>query len=32
MICFRNINENTDVTDPLAGYVELPNPIAGARS
>jgi N2-citryl-N6-acetyl-N6-hydroxylysine synthase len=31
MICFRNINENTDVTDPLAGYVELPNPIAGAR-
>ncbi|TCR70313.1 N2-citryl-N6-acetyl-N6-hydroxylysine synthase [Bosea sp. BK604] len=32
MICFRNINENTDVTDPLAGYVELPNPIPGARS
>lgn len=31
MICFRNINENTDVTDPLAGYVELPNPIPGAR-
>lgn len=31
MICFRNINENTDVTDPLAGYVALPNPIAGAR-
>lgn len=32
MICFRNINENTEVTDPLAGYVELANPIAGARS
>lgn len=31
MICFRNINENTDVTDPLAGYVALPNPFAGAR-
>lgn len=31
MICFRNINENTDVTDPLAGYVELPNPIAEVR-
>jgi N2-citryl-N6-acetyl-N6-hydroxylysine synthase len=30
MICFRNINENTDVVDPLAGYVELPNPIAKA--
>ncbi|MCJ2089809.1 IucA/IucC family siderophore biosynthesis protein [Methylobacterium sp. E-005] len=28
MICFRNINENTDVTDPLAHYVGLPNPLA----
>ena len=28
MICFRNINENTDVTDPLASYVGLPNPLA----
>ncbi|AWN40305.1 IucA/IucC family protein [Methylobacterium durans] len=28
MICFRNINENTDVIDPLAGYVPMPNPIA----
>ena len=28
MICFRNINENTEVTDPLAGYVPLRNPIA----
>ncbi|MCJ2139866.1 IucA/IucC family protein [Methylobacterium sp. E-066] len=27
MICFRNINENTDVTDPLASYVDLPNPL-----
>lgn len=27
MICFRNINENTDVTDPLAGYVPMPNPL-----
>ncbi|MFC2253721.1 IucA/IucC family siderophore biosynthesis protein [Labrys portucalensis] len=30
MICFRNINENTEVTDPLAGYVPLSNPIAEA--
>jgi N2-citryl-N6-acetyl-N6-hydroxylysine synthase len=30
MICFSDINENTDVTDPFAGYVEQPNPIAGA--
>jgi len=28
MICFRNINENTDVTDPLSHYVDLPNPLA----
>ncbi|MEL6061904.1 MULTISPECIES: IucA/IucC family protein [unclassified Methylobacterium] len=28
MICFRNINENTDVTDPLAHHVGLPNPLA----
>lgn len=28
MICFRNLNENTDVTDPLASYVGLPNPLA----
>lgn len=28
MICFRNLNENTDVTDPLAGYVSIANPIA----
>jgi len=28
MICFRNINENTEVTDPLAGYVPLRNPLA----
>lgn len=27
-ICFRNLNENTDVTDPLASYVDLPNPLA----
>ena len=32
MICFRNLNENTDVVDPLAGYVPIPNPIAGAAS
>ncbi|UUP16578.1 IucA/IucC family protein [Nitratireductor thuwali] len=28
MISLGNINENTDVTDPLAGYVQLPNPLA----
>ncbi len=27
LIALRNINENTEVTDPLAGYVELPNPL-----
>lgn len=32
MICFRNINENTDVTDPLAHYVDLTNPLAPAVS
>lgn len=30
MICFRNLNENTDVTDPLAGYVAMANPLAEA--
>lgn len=32
MICFRDINENTDVTDPLSGYVKLGNPIAEASA
>ncbi|MCJ2124325.1 IucA/IucC family protein [Methylobacterium sp. J-077] len=32
MICFRNINENTDVTDPLAHYAGLPNPLAVASA
>jgi N2-citryl-N6-acetyl-N6-hydroxylysine synthase len=32
MICFRDINENTDVTDPLSGYVKLSNPIAEASA
>jgi N2-citryl-N6-acetyl-N6-hydroxylysine synthase len=32
MICFRNLNENTDVVDPLAGYVEQPNPIVEVRA
>ena len=27
LIALRDINENTEVTDPLAGYVELPNPL-----
>ncbi|WP_018261007.1 IucA/IucC family protein [Methylobacterium sp. WSM2598] len=29
MIGLRDIDENTQVTDPLAEYVPLPNPIAG---
>ena len=29
MICLRNIDENTQVADPLAAYVPLANPIAG---
>lgn len=28
MISLRGINENTEVTDPLAGYVPFPNPIS----
>ncbi|WP_274425626.1 IucA/IucC family protein [Chelativorans sp. YIM 93263] len=28
MFSLGNINENTDVTDPLAGYVQLQNPLA----
>lgn len=27
LIALQNINENTEVTDPLAGYVDLPNPL-----
>ncbi len=27
LIALRDINENTEVTDPLAGYVDLPNPL-----
>jgi len=30
MIFFRNVNENTEVTDPLSAYVDLPNPLMEA--
>ncbi|MCR4264866.1 IucA/IucC family siderophore biosynthesis protein [Nitratireductor sp. ZSWI3] len=28
MLSLGNVNENTEVTDPLAGYVQLPNPLS----
>ncbi len=28
MISAGNVNENTDVTDPLASYIQFPNPLS----